>query len=72
MAQLQSLFTNTALGLRRLEAEEEAATAFAEQPAICRWKTVLAEQLSRSRMQLTEAPGALAAKWLVSSRLAPW
>ena len=33
MAQLQSLFTNIALGLRRLEAEEEAATAGAEQPA---------------------------------------
>jgi len=33
MAQLQSLFTNIALGLRRLEAKEEAATAGAEQPA---------------------------------------
>ena len=37
MAQLQSLFTNIALGLRRLEAEEEAAQAnreaSAEQPA---------------------------------------
>ena len=33
MAQLQSLFTNIALGLRRLEAEEEAAQAGAEQPA---------------------------------------
>jgi len=33
MAQLQSLFTNIALGLRRLEAEEEAAQAETEQPA---------------------------------------
>ena len=33
MAQLQSLFTNIALGLRRLDAEEEAAQAGAEQPA---------------------------------------
>ena len=33
MAQLQSLFTNIALGLRRLEAEEEAAQAGAEQSA---------------------------------------
>ena len=33
MAQLQSLFTNIALGLRRLEAEDEAATAGPEQPA---------------------------------------
>jgi hypothetical protein len=33
MAQLQSLFTNIALGLRRLEAEDEAATEGAEQPA---------------------------------------
>ena len=32
MAQLQSLFTNIALGLRRLEAEEEAAQTGAEQP----------------------------------------
>ena len=33
MAQLQGLFTNIALGLWRLEAEEEAAQAGAEQPA---------------------------------------
>ena len=33
MAQLQSLFTNIAVGLRRLEAEEEADQAGAEQPA---------------------------------------
>ena len=33
MEQLQSLLTNIALGLRRLEAEEEAAKAAAEQPA---------------------------------------
>jgi hypothetical protein len=33
MAQLQSLLTNIALGLRRLETEEEAPQAGAEQPA---------------------------------------
>ena len=33
MAQLQSLLTNIALGLKRLEAEEEAAKAGPEQPA---------------------------------------
>ena len=33
MAQIQSLFTNIALGLRRLEAEEVAAQTSAEQPA---------------------------------------
>jgi hypothetical protein len=33
MAQLQSLFANIALGLRRLEAEEEAAEVSAAQPA---------------------------------------
>jgi hypothetical protein len=63
MAQLQSLLTNIACGLRRLEAEEEAGQAGAEQPA---------EQPSRSPMPQTEASGVLAVKWPRSSRLAPW
>ena len=63
MAQLQSLFTNIAIGLRRLEAEEEAAQAGAEQPAANSLKkTVLAEDRAR-RTTLKIASAANRSSW---------
>ena len=50
MAQLQSLFTNIALGLRRLEAEVEAAAAGAEQPA-----NPLEERARRTTLKIANA-----------------
>ena len=50
MAQLQSLFNNIALGLRRLEAEEEAAQTGAEQLA-----TVPEERARRTVLKIANA-----------------
>ena len=63
MAQLQNLFTNIALGLRRLEAEEEAAQPDAEKPVNA------AAERARKYSSPSERYGRIAILWYSADHL---